>query len=290
MSAPTEWRNPRTLDIDTLGALDIVRLINDADHRVPRAVQAVLPKIAAAVEVAVRAVRSGGRVHYVGAGASGRIGAVDAAELVPTYGVDVFVAHLAGGPAAMLGALEGVEDDAAAGAAAITGVGPDDIVIGIAASGQTPYVAGALRAARAAGAPTVLVSANLDAALAGLADIHIGVDTGPEVITGSTRMKAASAQKLVLNAFSTAVMVRLGCTYSNLMVELAPLNTKLRARQVLLLQQATRRDAATCADALSQARGEVKVALVSLLTEVPVAHAARALERADGSVRRALAE
>ena len=286
MSAPTEWRNPRTLDIDTLDALDIVRLINDADQRVPRAVQAVLPKIAAAVELAVRAVRSGGRVHYVGAG----IGAVDAAELVPTYGMDVFVAHIAGGPAAMLDALEGVEDDTAAGAAAVADVGQDDLVVGIAASGQTPYVAGALRAARAAGAATALVSANLDAALAGLADLHIGVDTGPEVITGSTRMKAASAQKLVLNAFSTAVMVLLGRTYSNLMVELVPLNAKLRARQVLLLQQATRLDADTCAAALEQAGGEVKVAMVSLLGEMPVEQAVVALKKSGGDVRRALAE
>jgi N-acetylmuramic acid 6-phosphate etherase len=290
MTAPTEWRNPRTVDIDMLGALDIVRLINDADQRVPRAVQAVLPKIAAAVEMAVRAVRSGGRVHYVGAGASGRIGALDAAELVSTYGVDVFVAHLAGGPAAMLEALDGVEDDAAAGAAAVAGAGPDDLVVGIAASGRTPYVAGALRAARAEGAPTVLLSANLDAALAGLVDIHIGVDTGPEVITGSTRMKAASAQKLVLNAFSTAVMVRIGRTYSNLMVELVPLNTKLRARQVLLLRQATRRDPATCAAALEQAGGDVKVALVSLLAGVPVEQAAVNLKEAGGNVRRVLAE
>lgn len=290
MTSPTEWRNPRTVNIDTVGALDIVRLINDADQRVPRAVQAVLPKIAAAVEAAVRAVRSGGRVHYVGAGASGRIGAVDAAELVPTYGVDVFVAHVAGGPAAMLSALEDVEDDGAAGAAAVADVGSEDLVVGIAASGQTPYVAGALRAARAAGAATALVSANLDAALAGLADVHIGVDTGPEVITGSTRMKAASAQKLVLNAFSTAVMVLLGRTYSNLMVELVPLNAKLRARQVLLLQQATRRDASLCAAALEQAGGEVKVALVSLLAGVPVEQAAVALKEAGGDVRRALAE
>lgn len=290
MTSPTEWRNPRTVNIDMVGALDILRLINDADQRVPRAVQAVLPKLAVAVEAAVRAVRSGGRVHYVGAGASGRIGAVDAAELVPTYGMDVFVAHIAGGPAAMLDALEGVEDDTAAGAAAVADVGPDDLVVGIAASGQTPYVAGALRAARAAGAATTLVSANLDAALAGLADLHIGVDTGPEVITGSTRMKAASAQKLVLNAFSTAVMVLLGRTYSNLMVELVPLNAKLRARQVLLLQQATRLDADTCAAALEQAGGEVKVAMVSLLGEMPVEQAVAALKKSGGDVRRALAE
>jgi N-acetylmuramic acid 6-phosphate etherase len=190
VTAPTEERNPDTVDIDTLGVLDVLRLINEADQRVPLAVAAVLPAVAAAVELAVRAVRTGGRVHYVGAGA--------------------------------------------------------------------------LRTARTRGAATVLVSANPSAPLASLVDMHIGVDTGPEVIAGSTRMKAATAQKLVLNAFSTAVMVRLGRTYSNLMIDMVPLNDKLRRRQVLLLQQATGLPSQRCARALEQAGGSARVALESL--------------------------
>jgi N-acetylmuramic acid 6-phosphate etherase len=284
--APTEARNPRTVDIDTVGVAEALRLINEADAEVPAAVSVVLPQIAAAVEAAVRGVRAGGRVHYVGAGSSGRIAAVDAAELVPTYNVapDLFMAHVAGGLPAMLTAVEGVEDDEAAGAATVASVGPHDLVVGIAASGRTPYVAGALRRARDNGATTVLLSANVSAPLASLADIHIGVDTGAEVIAGSTRMKAATAQKLVLNAFSTAVMVQLGHTYSNLMVDMIPLNGKLRGRLVSLLHQASGVAEQRCAEAL-EAAGDVKVALVCLVAGVEPVAARGALAEAGGVVR-----
>ena len=177
-------------------------------------------------------------MHYFGAGTSGRVGVVDAAEIPPTFGtpVDWFCAHLAGGPDAMFGAIEDAEDDSAGGAQeARTCVRPADLVIGLAASGRTPYVLGALRAARALGARTALVAADPHAAARAEVDLFIGLDTGPEVVTGSTRMKAASAQKLVLHAFSTTVMVRLGRVYSNLMIDLSATNAKLRGRMISIL-------------------------------------------------------
>src|SRR4051812_31209249 len=182
---PTEARNPHTVAIDRLPVLDVLRLINAEDHLVAPAVEAVLPRIAEAVELAVAALRAGRRMHYFGAGTSGRLAVLDAAELHPTFGVgpDRVVAHIAGGPPALRSAVEGAEDDEGLGAAAAGGLVAGDVAVGAAASGGTPYVGGALRAARAAGASTVLVSANPAAPLAGLADVHIALDTGPEAIT-----------------------------------------------------------------------------------------------------------
>ena len=242
------------------------------------------------VDVAVTRLRLGGRVHYVGAGSSGRYGALDAAEIPPTYGypADRFVAHLAGGPAALVRAVEDVEDDDAGGRAAAADVQAGDLVIGIAASGRTPYVAGALAAARAIGAATALISSNPAAPLVPLADVHVLVETGPEAVTGSTRMKAGTAQKMVLHTFSTAVMVRLGRTYSNLMIDVAPNNGKLRGRQIAILQMATAADAPACSAALADAGGELRVALVSLLAAVDAATARNRLAAAHGDVRAAL--
>jgi N-acetylmuramic acid 6-phosphate etherase len=290
LEAPTEARNPRTVDIDQLPTLDVLRLLNEEDERVPAAVRAVLPQLADAVDLTVAALAAGGRLHYVGAGTSGRIAMMDAAELRPTFGLEPgrVVAHLAGGTHAVLSAVEGAEDDEAAGAAALAGVAAADVVIGLTASGRTPYVAGALRAARAAGAGTVLVSANPGAPLAELADVHVGVDTGPEAIAGSTRMKAGTAQKLVLNALSTAAMIRLGRTYSNLMTDMLAVNGKLRSRQLRMLAQATGAGLDACADALARAGGESKVALVTLLAPVTVERARQALDGTSGLVRDAL--
>ncbi|WP_433218669.1 N-acetylmuramic acid 6-phosphate etherase [Dactylosporangium sp. CS-047395] len=290
-SSPTEERNPLTVAIDRLPTLDMLRLINAEDRKVAPAVSLVLPEVAQAVELAVTALRGGGRMHYFGAGTSGRMAVLDAAELHPTFGVgyERVVAHIAGGLPALHTAAEGAEDDAEQGAAAAAGLRAGDVAVGATASGTTPYVAGALRAARAAGASTVLVSANPAAPLADLADVHIAVDTGPEAITGSTRMKAGTAQKLVLNALSTAVMVRLGRTYSNLMTDMVASNTKLRGRQVRMLTQATGLPAKTCTVALAEADGESKVALVALLAQTPTADARRALERTEGVVHAALA-
>jgi N-acetylmuramic acid 6-phosphate etherase len=290
LASPTEERNPRTTDIDLLPTGQVVRLITEEDARVPGAVQAQAGRITAAVDLAVAAIRAGHRVHYAGAGTSGRLGVLDAAELVPTYGVgpEWFDAHMAGGAPAITRAVENAEDDATTARDDLDHVEAGDVVVGLAASGRTPYVRGALELARERGAATVLVSANPGAPLAALADVAVLVDTGPEAITGSTRMKAATAQKIVLNTFSTAVMVRLGKTYSNLMVDVRATNAKLRARLVRLLTQATGLEPEECARVLADAAGEVPTALVVLLGGVDVA-AARAALAGGASVREALA-
>ncbi|WP_163508879.1 N-acetylmuramic acid 6-phosphate etherase [Fodinicola acaciae] len=291
-ASPTEMRNPRTVDIDRLETLDMLRLINSEDATIAGAVAEVLPQLAKAVDYAVASLRSGHRVHYVGAGTSGRLGVLDAAELLPTFTLEPgrVVAHIAGGPAAMLRAVEEVEDDAAAGRADVAGVEPGDLVIGLTASGRTPYVIGALAAAAEVGAGTVLISANPLADYRDSVDVNVALDTGPEVIAGSTRMKAGTAQKLALNAFSTAVMVRLGRTYSNLMVHVAATNDKLRGRLIRLLVQATGLAEDVCTEALETTDGEVKTALVVLLTGSEVGAAREALGTAHGVVRDAIAE
>ncbi|MFG2039683.1 N-acetylmuramic acid 6-phosphate etherase [Dactylosporangium sp. NPDC048998] len=290
--SPTEERNPHTVFIDQLPTLDMLRLINAEDRKVAPAVAAVLPSLAEAVELAVAALRAGRRMHYFGAGTSGRMAVLDAAELHPTFGIgtDQVVAHIAGGMPALHNAAEGAEDDVELGAAAAEMVAAGDVALGATASGGTPYVGGALRAARATGASTVLLSANPAAPLAALADVHIAVDTGPEAVTGSTRMKAGTAQKLVLNALSTAVMVRLGRTYSNLMTDMVASNSKLRGRQVRMLAQATGLPERDCTAALADAAGESKVALVALLAQTPTAEARRVLQRSGGVVHAALRE
>lgn len=290
--APTEERNSGTYDIDLLPALGILREINAEDTTVPRAVGAVLPELARAVELGVAALESGAAIHYFGAGTSGRIATQDAAELPPTYGVppEWVVSHHAGGNEAVQRAVEGVEDDWESGRTDAAGVAPGSLVVGLAASGRTPYVGGALEAARERSAHTVLISANPDAPLAGAADVHVGMATGAEVIAGSTRMKAGTAQKLALNSFSTAVMVRMGRTYSNLMVGVDATNGKLRGRVVTILVQATGLGEEECARALTAADGDTRTALVSLLAEVDADRAAQALDRAQGRVRAALTE
>jgi len=292
VDAPTEERNPRSLDIDRLDTVGILRLINDEDTQVPRAVAEVLDAVAAAVDFAVAALRAGHRVHYFGAGTSGRIAFADAAELRPTFNVPEgwFCPHLAGGPEALWQALEEVEDDADSGAAQVREcVAAGDVVVGLAASGRTPFVLGALRAAGATGARTVLITGNPRAPMAAHVDVSVGVDTGPEVITGSTRMKAGTAQKLVLNAFSTAVMVRLGRVHSNLMVSLVPTNAKLRGRVLSILVEATGLGEDVCATALAAAGGELKTALVGLLSGAAVPAARAALAQSGDRVRDALA-
>lgn len=267
LSSPTEERNPRTATIDLLGTRDLVHVIATEDRTVADAVAVVEEQLAVAVDLAVAAIRAGGRVHYFGSGTSGRLGVLDAVELLPTFGVgeEWFVAHLAGGGSAMMRAVEGAEDDPDLGRSDAAQVGPVDLAFGIAASGRTPYVGGALDAARERGARTVLLSTNPHATLAAGVDVAVLVDTGPEVVTGSTRMKAATAQKMVLNAFSTATLVRLGRTYSNLMIDVRATNAKLRARTVRMLVQATGHDAATCEDALDRTGHDVRTALVALL-------------------------
>ena len=291
VESPTERDNPRTAGIDLLPTLDILNTLNREDRTVADAVGRALPDLARAVDLAVDALRAGGRVHYVGAGTSGRLAVLDAAELVPTFNMpsDWFLAHQAGGQRAFLEAVENAEDDAAAGTATIEDqAGDDDFVLGLTASGRTPYVLGALRAARRRGIPTALVSANPGAARNAPADIAIIADTGPEPIIGSTRMKAGTAQKLVLTSFSTTVMIRMGRTYSNLMVSMVATNAKLRGRTISILREATDASEQACSQALSAADGDLKTALVHLLTGVSVDRASAALATADGQVRDAL--
>lgn len=291
VDSPTELRNDGTRDIDQLSTLDVLRAINAEDATVPGAVAAVLPQLARLVDYAVEALRAGRRVHYVGAGTSGRLAVLDAAELVPTFNIPAewFVAHHAGGVPALFAAVENAEDDAAAGSREMEKhAGAGDVVIGLTASGRTPFVVGAVTAARRAGARTGLVSANPDAAANADVDVVIAVDTGPEVIAGSTRMKAGTAQKLVLTAFSTAVMVRFGRTYSNLMVSMKATNAKLRGRTLRILREATGASDEDCAVALTAADGDLKVALVHLLSGADTPTAAAALAKANGYVRGAL--
>ncbi|GAA0485146.1 N-acetylmuramic acid 6-phosphate etherase [Paractinoplanes deccanensis] len=288
--ARTEQRNPHSATIDQMSTPDLLRLINEEDSQVPAAVARVLPELAAAVELAVTALAAGHRVHYVGAGTSGRIAVLDAAELIPTFGLDPdrVVAHLAGGPRALTRPAEDAEDDEIAGAAIAGQVVEGDLVVGVTASGRTPYVRAALAASRACGARTVLVSANPASPIATGVDVHIAPDTGPEVLTGSTRMKAGTAQKLVLNAFSTATMVRLGRTYSNLMTDMLAGNAKLRDRRLRILAEATGADLESCREALEAAQGDAKVAVVTLIAGATTEAAGRALAEAGGHVHLAL--
>lgn len=290
--SPTEDRNPATAGIDALDTLGLLQALNEEDAKVAPAVRAVLPQLAGLVDVAVARIRAGGSVHYVGAGTSGRLAVLDAAELLPTFHVPdgMFVAHLAGGQGAFVRALENVEDDPAQGAATVAEVGAGDVVVGLTASGRTPFVAGALDHAGRVGAATALITANPRPELADLAEHVIAPDTGAEAVTGSTRLKAGTAQKLVLNAFSTAIMVRLGRTWSNLMVDMVATNAKLRGRMLRILAEASGADTDTCRAALERSGGDLKPALVHLLGGLDVATARELLARHDGVVAAALAD
>lgn len=288
----TEGRNPQTLQIDQLDSWEILRLINREDQLVALAVQQELPAIAQAVDLIVAALTAGGRLLYVGAGTSGRLGVLDAAECPPTFGTDpdLVQAVIAGGERAIRLAVEQVEDQPELGRQDLLerGVDARDVVVGIAASGHTPYALGALRAAQAVGAQTVALTMNPNSPLAQLADLAISPVVGPEVIMGSTRLKAGTAQKLVLNMLSTASMIRLGKVYSNLMVDLQPTNAKLVERSQRIVQLATGCAAPVAAAALQAGGGRPKLAIVMILAQVDTTRAAELLSAAGGFVRRAL--
>jgi N-acetylmuramic acid 6-phosphate etherase len=288
VTEPTEQRDPAGADIDLLPTRRLVELVNDQDATVAARVREAAVEIAAAVDLIAERLRGGGRLIYAGAGTAGRMGVLDASECGPTFGTDRVVAVVAGGPAAITEASEGAEDDEAAGAEALADVTAADAVVGISASGRTPYVLGALRHARAAGAATVAVASNPGSPAAALADVAIEVVTGPEFIAGSTRMKAGTAQKLVLNTLSTLVMVRLGKTYGNLMVDLRADNAKLAARAERIVVLATGCSDGEARAALREAGGEVKPAILALLSGAPVAEARLQLDAAGGNLRAAL--
>ncbi len=293
----TEARNPATRDIDVVSTLEMVRLINAEDRRVPEAVGTQLPQIAEAIDAIAARMAQGGRLVYVGAGTSGRLGILDASECPPTFNADPgqVVGLIAGGREAVTAAIEGAEDDPAAGARDVArlDVGPLDSVVGIASSGSTPYVLGAVREARRRGAFTVGLTCNRNTPLHAAVELTIAPVVGPEVVTGSTRMKAGTAQKLVLNMLSTGVMIRLGKTFGNLMVDVQSTNQKLRARARRILRQAGERvgrevSEAEAERALAACDGEVKTAILTLLADVSPDEARRRLAEADGVIREAM--
>ncbi|NLN19211.1 MAG: N-acetylmuramic acid 6-phosphate etherase [Firmicutes bacterium] len=287
----TESRSAYT-DLDTLSIPEILRIINREDCRVPDAVAQELPQIALAVEVIVSRLKKGGRLFYVGAGTSGRLGVLDAAECPPTFGVpeDLVQGVIAGGPKALVSSVETVEDNPEAGAndLAARHLGPADVVVAIAASGRTPYCIGALRYAASVGAARIALVCNKNSAMEAEAEITIAPVVGPEVIMGSTRMKAGTAQKLVLNMLSTVSMIKLGKVYSNLMVDLTPTNSKLINRAQRIVELATGADATTIEKALQASGYDVKAAIVMILADCTVEKARQALAASEGNVRRAI--
>ncbi len=288
----TEQANPRTADIDRHATLGVLEQINAEDQRVAPAVRAALPALARAVDLTLERWQRGGRVVLFGAGTSGRLAMLDAAELPPTFGVPPgrYAARLAGGAAAFAASVEGAEDDRDAGAAAAADLSAVDVAFGLAASGRTPWVLGALAQARSAGALCVGLACVARPELRAYVDVSIEVDTGPEPIVGSTRMKAGTAQKLVLNAFSSALMIRLGKVYGNLMVDVQASNAKLRRRAVRLVEQAAGIDAPAAEKALAAADGEVKVAIAAVRLGVSSEEAAARLAAVGGRLRVVLDE
>lgn len=288
----SEERNPRTFGIDLMPTLTLLETMNGEDRAVPDAVRKTLPQIARAVDAILDAFNRGGRLVYTGAGTSGRLGVLDASEVPPTFGVSpqMVVGLIAGGRDALVNASEGAEDSDRNGAADLApiGVGASDVVVGIAASGRTPYVIGALRHAKNAGATTVALTCNPASAIAQMADISIAPVVGPEVLTGSTRLKSGTAQKLVLNMLSTASMIRMGKTYENLMVDLHVSNAKLAARAVRIVMQATGCSSEAAEAVLSRTGNDVKLAILVTLTGQTVPEARAALERSQGILRHAL--
>ncbi len=276
---PTELRQARSAGLDLLETRELVEVIVRDQEEAVAAVIARTREIARAVDGIASRLARGGRLHYIGAGTSGRLGVLDASEMPPTFGTprDLVCAHIAGGERALRNAIEGAEDDAQAGAAEMRGhVGPYDAVIGISASGGAPYVVAALEVAREAGALTVAITSSESSELTRVAEEAIALSTGPEVLTGSTRLKAGTAQKVTLNAISTAVMVRLGKVYDNLMIDVVATNAKLRGRALRLVRTLTGADEERAQAALAAGEGSVKVAVVMLVRGVG-AHEARAL-------------
>jgi N-acetylmuramic acid 6-phosphate etherase len=288
----TEHRNPASAALDEMSVADIVATMNEADRSVPAAIEAARGQIAAAISAAEPLFNDGGRLVYVGAGTSGRLGVLDASECPPTFHTDPgrVVGLIAGGRTALVDAVEGAEDDADRGAADIDAlnIGAGDTVVGLAASGRTPYVIGALDRAAELGAVTVAVSCNAGAELSRHARWPIELNTGPEVLTGSTRLKAGSAQKQVLNMISTALMVRSGRTYGNLMVDVQATNSKLRDRATRLVALIAEVDDGTATAALQSADWEVKTAVVVLRCGDSVPAARQRLAAAHGRLARAI--
>lgn len=288
----TEQRNPNTMNIDTLSTLDMVKLINREDHRVADAVGEVTDKIAQAVDVIAEKLAAGGRLIYCGAGTSGRLGILDAVECPPTYSTDpeTVQALMAGGYGAIFKAVEGAEDSKELGVQDMQNIhfGPKDVLVGIAASGRTPYVRGCMEYAKQLGAPTVAVTCCPGSELDQFADIGIAPAPGPEVVTGSTRMKSGTAQKMVLNMLSTGAMIKLGKVYGNLMVDVKPSNEKLIRRCVTIVCSAAECTEAEATKALEACSYRPKVAIVMVLRGVDAETACAMLQKAEGRIAKVL--
>jgi N-acetylmuramic acid 6-phosphate etherase len=288
----TEHRLRSSRHLDRMSSLAIVRLMNREDRRVAIAVQRELPAIARAVDAIVSAIHKGGRLIYVGAGTSGRLAVLDASECPPTFGTspDLVQAIIAGGRRAIVSAVEGAEDSSSNGVRDLREkkLSGRDVVVGIAASGTTPYVLGAIKYARKVGAATIAVTCNREAPLSRLADIAIATTVGPEVLTGSTRLKAGAAQKMVLNMLSTAAMVRLGHVYENLMIDVALTNEKLTGRALRILAEASGKDVSSAKRALRQSKHNMRLALVMLKRGITAHEASEQLSQAHGNLQLAL--
>lgn len=288
----TEQRNPNSMNIDSLSALEIVQIINNEDKQVPIAVEKCLPQIAQTVEKIVQAFQEGGRLVYVGAGTSGRLGVLDASECPPTYGVkpEMVVGLIAGGERALRFPIEGVEDNREQGKLDLQAVNfsQKDVLVGIAASGRTPYVLGAMDYANSVGATTVSIASNPNSVMAQIADIAIDTIVGAEVLTGSSRMKSGTAQKLVLNMLTTASMILIGKCYQNLMVDVQATNEKLKARAIRIVMQATECEKEVAENTLKLAENNAKLAIMMILGNLDKPTAESLLAQNQGRLQKAL--
>ena len=288
----TEQRNPNSMHVDSLSALEIVQLMNEEDKQVPLAIEKCLPQIAQAVERIVAAFQQGGRLVYIGAGTSGRLGVLDASECPPTFGVspEMVKGIIAGGERALRHPIEGAEDSKAQAVADLQTIqfSSKDVLVGIAASGRTPYVIGALEYAESLGSVTVSIASNPNSAMANIVDIAIDTVVGAEVLTGSSRLKSGTAQKLVLNMLTTASMILMGKCYQNLMVDVQASNEKLKARAIRIVMQATDCDKALAEETLKQADQNAKLAIMMILSGLDRAQAETLLEKHQGKLQLAL--
>ena len=288
----TEQRNPNSMHVDSLSALEIVQLMNEEDKQVPLAIEKCLPQIAQAVECIVSAFQQGGRLVYIGAGTSGRLGVLDASECPPTFGVspEMVKGIIAGGECALRHPIEGAEDSKAQAEVDLQTIqfSSNDVLVGIAASGRTPYVIGALEYAKSLGSVTVSIASNPNSAVANIVDIAIDTVVGPEVLTGSSRLKSGTAQKLVLNMLTTASMILMGKCYQNLMVDVQASNEKLKARAIRIVMQATDCDKALAEETLKQADQNAKLAIMMILSGLDRAQAETLLEKHQGKLQLAL--
>ena len=288
----TEQRNPNSMNVDSLSALEIVQLMNQEDKQVPLAIEKCLPQIAQAVECIVAAFQQGGRLVYIGAGTSGRLGVLDASECPPTFGVlpEMVKGIIAGGERALRHPIEGAEDSKSQAVVDLQTIqfSSKDVLVGIAASGRTPYVIGALEYAKSLGSVTASIASNPNSAMANIVDIAIDTVVGPEVLTGSSRLKSGTAQKLVLNMLTTASMILMGKCYQNLMVDVQASNEKLKARAIRIVMQATDCDKALAEDTLKQADQNTKLAIMMILSGLDRAQAEALLEKHQGKLQLAL--